>query len=113
MTSAQRIASAIVTAAFVIVGIPIAYDELKQWRMARAFQQLDQSFSQELDRSVRAQRAADQQRVVHQREALAARHLASDERCVAGTVLRVGHAAYVQVLENGKPVACEGLYRKR
>ena len=42
------------------------------------------------------------------------RELASDERCVAGTVIRVSESSYTQVLGGDlRPVACSGQYRLR
>lgn len=42
------------------------------------------------------------------------RELATDERCVGGTVIRVSEASYTQVLGGDlRPVACSGAYRLR
>ena len=114
-SGSAKIAGAIVAAALILLLGGIGYFELEKHRVAKALEVFSQQMKAE---SAAVAKAGRQQQLNRERAALddrRARRLNSGERCVGGSVIRTGKSGstreFQQVLEQGKPVACNGVYR--
>jgi hypothetical protein len=109
--NARILGRSIVTAACILVFVPIAYFTIQEWRARRALE----TFAGEIAASVRE---ADRKAAIAAYQAKPAApkpvRLETDEVCMQGTVVRVLRTptkGYEQVLERGRPVRCAGRQR--
>jgi len=118
MDGSGKIALGIVAAALLLLVGFIGYREFERQRDIAEAKEMMRSlgdYAQQAVQEGQRQRAVDaRQRAEAAQRALEARRLAPDERCVGGTVIRVGGSSYTQVVGGDlRPVACSGAYRLR